>query len=249
MTEGKTRISAAERDTPRSAERPRVICHMMTSVDGRIVTEGWPLSMEGRRQYEQVHATYESDAWLCGRVTMEQHFAAGTRSDAEVERVHDGPARDDFVAPGEHASYAIAVDPRGKLVWESGDLEGDHVVALLNHRVSDEYLSTLRERGVSYLLAGEEDIELPLALEKIGARLGVRTLMLEGGGGINGSFLHAGLIDEVSILVAPVADGRVGTPTVFDVPGGRAAPARLVLEAVERRADDLLWLRYRFHRP
>ena len=94
MTEGKTRISAAERDTPRSAERPRVICHMMTSVDGRIVTEGWPLSMEGRRQYEQVHATYESDAWLCGRVTMEQHFAAGTRSDAEVERVHDGPARD-----------------------------------------------------------------------------------------------------------------------------------------------------------
>lgn len=241
MTEGKTRVSAAE--------RPRVICHMMTSVDGRIVTQGWPLSPEGRRQYEQVHAAYEPDAWLCGRVTMEQHFAAGTRSDAEVARMHDGPPRDDFVARGEHGSFAIAVDPLGKLVWESGDVEGDHVVALLTHRVSNEYLSALRERGVSYLLAGEEELALPLALEKIGARLGVRTLMLEGGGGINGSFLRAGLIDEVSLLVAPVADGGVGTPTVFDVAGDGVAPRRLVLEAVERRADDLLWLRYRVHRP
>jgi 2,5-diamino-6-(ribosylamino)-4(3H)-pyrimidinone 5'-phosphate reductase len=95
--------------------RPRVICHMMTSVDGRIVTDGWPLSDDGRRQYEQLHATFEPDAWMCGRVTMEQHFAARARSDAEVARTHDGPARDDFVAPGEHDSFAIALDPSGKL--------------------------------------------------------------------------------------------------------------------------------------
>lgn len=229
--------------------RPRVVCHMMVSVDGRIVTEGWPLSPEGRRQYEQVHATYEADGWVCGRVTMEEHFAAGTRSDAEVARLHDGSPREDFVAPGAHDSFAIAVDPRGKLVWESGDADGDHVVAVLTHRVSDEYLSTLRERGVSYLLAGQEDLDLPLALEKIGARLGVRTLMLEGGGGINGSFLREGLIDEVSLLVAPAVDGRVGTPSVFDVPGQQVTPQRLALESVERRADDLLWLRYRVDRP
>ncbi len=237
-----------EGDTTRTAGRPRVICHMMTSVDGRIVVEGWPLSREGRREYEAVHATYAPDAWLCGRVTMEQHFAAGTRSDAEVARTYDGPPRADFVAPGaagEHASFAIAVDARGKLVWESGEVAGDHVVAVLTERVSDDYLAGLRARGVSYLLAGRDDVDLPAALEKIGARLGVRTLMLEGGGGINGSFLRAGLVDEVSLLVAPVADGRVGTPTLFDVGGEDAVPWRLALEGVERRADDVLWLRYR----
>jgi riboflavin biosynthesis pyrimidine reductase len=226
--------------------RPRVICHMMAAVDGRIVADGWPLSTEERRQYEQVHATYEPDGWLCGRVTMEQHFAAGTRSDAEVAREHRGPPRDDFVAPGEHGSFAIAVDPRGKLLWESGDVDGDHVVAVLSERVSDEYLATLRETAVSYLLAGREDVDLPLALEKIGARLGVRTLMLEGGGGINGSFLRAGLVDEVSLLIAPVADGRAGMASLFDVgsPDG-APPRRLALEHVERRAGDVLWMRYR----
>lgn len=49
----------------------------------------------------------------------------------------------------------------------------------------------------------------------------------------------------MSLLVAPVVDGRVGTASVFDVLGDNVAPRRLALESVERRADDLLWLRYR----
>lgn len=39
------------------------------------------------------------------------------------------------------------------------------------------------------------------------------------------------------------------SPTIFDVTGGAVAPARLVLKAMERRTDDLLWPRYRVHRP
>jgi len=233
-----------EDDTTRAVRRPRVICHMMASVDGRIVADGWPLSEAERSEYERVHESYEPDGWLVGRVTMERHFAAGARPDAEIASEHRGGAREDYVAPGQHESFAFAVDPRGRLVWESGDLDGDHLVALLTERVSDEYLALLRERGVSYLLAGSEEMDVPLALEKIGERLGVRTLMLEGGGGINGSMLRAGLVDEVSLLVAPLADGRVGTASLFDV-GGDATPVRLALQSVERRAGDMLWLRYR----
>jgi 2,5-diamino-6-(ribosylamino)-4(3H)-pyrimidinone 5'-phosphate reductase len=193
-----------------------------------------------------VHESYEPDGWICGRVTMEQHFAQGLRSDAEIAREHHGAPREDFRAPGEHDSFAFAVDASGRLAWETNDIDGDHVVAILSERVSDEYLAFLRGRGVSYLLAGARDVDLPVALEKIGARFGVRTLMLEGGGRINGGMLRAGLIDEVSLLLAPVADGRIGTPALFDVDDGDdAAPHRLALEGVERRADDVLWLRYR----
>jgi 2,5-diamino-6-(ribosylamino)-4(3H)-pyrimidinone 5'-phosphate reductase len=227
------------------SRRPRVICHMMASLDGRILTDGWPLSKEGLRQYEQVHASYEPDAWICGRVTMEQHFAQGLRADAEVAREHHGAPREDFRAPGEHDSYAFAVDSSGRLAWETNDIDGDHVVAILSERVSDAYLAFLRERGVSYLLAGARDLDLPLALEKIREQFGVRTLMLEGGGRINGGMLRAGLIDEVSLLLAPVADGRMGTPALFDDDGDDVTPNLLALESVERRADDMLWLRYR----
>jgi riboflavin biosynthesis pyrimidine reductase len=221
---------------------------MLASVDGRIVTAGWPLSPEGRRHYEQVHASYDPDGWICGRVTMEP-FAKRVRSEAEVAREHPGgPPREDFLAPGAYESFAFAIDPGGRLAWESNDIDGDHVVAILSERVSDDYLAFLRERGVSYLLAGARDVDLPLALEKIGERFAVRTLMLEGGGRINGAMLRAGLVDEVSLLLAPVADGRIGTPALFDIDGDDPAPRRLALEAVERRAGDVLWLRYRVER-
>jgi riboflavin biosynthesis pyrimidine reductase len=223
---------------------------MAASVDGRIVVDGWPDAVAAavRREYEQVHAGYEADGWICGRITMEP-FAGATRSDEEIAREPAGGApREDFVAPGTHDSVAVAIDPSGRLAWQSNDIDGDHVVAVLSQRVSDDYLAFLRERGVSYLLAGARDVDLRSALEKVGARFGVRTLMLEGGGRINGAMLREGLVDEVSLLVAPVADGRIGTPALFDVDGNRGEhvrPYRLALQALERRTDDVLWLRYR----
>jgi len=69
--------------------------------------------------------------------------------------------------------------------------------------------------------------------------------MLEGGGKINGGMLRAGLVDEVSVLISPVVDGRIGTPALFDDDADEVTPRRLALESVERRADDMLWLRYR----
>ena len=226
--------------------RPRVICHMATSVDGRIVVDGWPAAAAAsvRREYEAVHASFDADGWICGRVTMEP-FAKGVRAEAEVGREHAGAPREDFRAPGEHESFAFAIDPRGRLAWASSNIDGDHVVAILSERVSDEYLAFLRERGVSYLLAGARDVDLPLALAKIGGRFGVRTLMLEGGGRINGGMLRAGLVDEVSLLVAPVADGRIGTPALLDVEGDGVTPWALALLGVEQRADGVVWLRYR----
>jgi len=229
------------------SRRPRIICHMAASVDGRIVVDGWPASTAAsvRREYELVHASYEADGWICGRVTMEP-FAGGVRAEAEVAREHtSGAARADFRAPGDFDSFAFAIDPSGRLAWESNDIDGDHVVAILSERVSDEYLAFLRQGGVSYLLAGDREVDLPLAMEKIGDRFGVKTLMLEGGGRINGGMLAAGLIDEVSVLMAPAVDGRVGTPALFDLDGDGAVPRRLALEQVEQRANDVLWLRYR----
>ena len=109
-------------------------------------------------------------------------------------------------------------------------------------------LAFLRAQGVSYLFGGKARIDLAAVLRKLSARLGIRTLLLEGGGKINGSFLAADLVDEVSVLVAPVADGAVGTPTLFDAGEGRGVARRLRLVSVERRRGDLVWLRYAVRR-
>jgi riboflavin biosynthesis pyrimidine reductase len=102
----------------------------------------------------------------------------------EVAAEHDGATpREDFRAPGDHDAYAFAVDASGRLAWQTNDIGGDHIVAILSERVSDDYLTFLRERGVSYLLAGARHVELTVALEKVAASFCVGTLMLEGGAG------------------------------------------------------------------
>jgi len=49
----------------------------------------------------------------------------------------------------------------------------------------------------------------------------------------------------VSVLVSAVADGRIGTPALFDVDADQVRPHRLALVAVEQRPDNIVWLKYR----
>ena len=190
--------------------KPYVICHMLASVDGHIVTSGWNISPEGRTEYERTAATYSADAWMCGRITMAA-FAKGTASD--MSPVSSIFPKKDFVAPHQSSTYAIAVDSRGKLYWQTNAIEGDHVIAILSEQVSPEYPAFLQAQQVSYLFAGAHTIDLSTALTKLATTFQIKTLLLEGGGKINGEMLRAGLIDELSLLIAPIADGANGTPT------------------------------------
>jgi len=226
------------------AERPYVICHMLPSVDGRIVFRDWNLK-HATSEYEKAAATFGADAWIIGRISMEP-YAGKARVPRRAGRAR--MAREDFIAPHDATSYAIAVDPSGKLRWETNDIDGEHVIAILTESVSDRYLAFLQSKGVSYLFGGKSRIDLRRVLRKLRARFGIRTLLLEGGGKINGSFLAADLIDELSILLGPVADGSIGTPSLFDVDDRRAPARNLKLISMKKRSGGILWLRYKVRR-
>ena len=49
----------------RDNKRPYVICHMLPSIDGRIVTRGWDVK-NATREYERTAATFDADAWIIG---------------------------------------------------------------------------------------------------------------------------------------------------------------------------------------
>jgi 2,5-diamino-6-(ribosylamino)-4(3H)-pyrimidinone 5'-phosphate reductase len=222
------------------AKRPTVICHMLPSIDGRIVTAGWRLGSAFHAEYERTAASFDADAWIIGRISMEP-YAGRARLPARPGRQPPG----DFVARRDAPSFAIAIDPKGKLRWESGSIDDDHVITVLTEDVSNRYLAFLRQQGVSYVFGGRRRIDLPVVLAKLRGLFGIRKLLLEGGGTINGSFLAADLIDELSILVAPVADGGIGTPSLFDARAGAGPARRLKLISVEQRRGDLLWVRYK----
>jgi riboflavin biosynthesis pyrimidine reductase len=89
-------------------------------------------------------------------------------------------------------------------------------VVVLTEAVSDTHLAGLRSEGVSYFFAGKSELDLTLALEVLNRELGVKRLLLEGGGGSNGAFLRAGLVDELNLILCPAVDGAKGAPSVFD---------------------------------
>ena len=222
--------------------KPYIICHMLSSVDGKI--DGAALgAVTGKGEYEATGAKLNGDAWICGRTTMQQHFA----EDEPFVSATNTPAgpRPVFVAR-RAKSYAVSVDTLGKLRWAGGDLDGDHLICVVSEQAPEDYLAMLREKGISYIVSGKSSVDLADAVNQLGEHFGIRTLLLEGGGHINGAFLQAGLLDEVSLLLVPGIDGRHDIPAVFDgVSPSRNKAVPLRLKSVEQRGRDALWIRYK----
>jgi len=224
-----------------SGTRPYIICHMASSIDGRIDGDALRNIMRPG-EYEALHSKLGGNAWICGRTTMQQHFA----EDQLFVSVTNTPAGPQPVQVAHGAeSYAISVDTEGKLRWRSNDLSGDHLICVVSERVPTDYLSMLREKEISYVVAGDSRVDLVKAVELLGDHFGIRTLLLEGGGHINGAFLQAGLVDELSLLLLPGIDGRHDIASVFDgIDPASHTAVSLSLRSVEQREGDALWIRY-----
>ncbi|TGT87109.1 MULTISPECIES: RibD family protein [unclassified Mesorhizobium] len=226
--------------------KPHIICHMLASLDGGLHPSRYTESPDGSRAewsglYEQIHNDLEGDAWIVGRVTMAEMSKAGAHPPAhagKVERPHHFARRD-------AGSYALALDASGKLHFAKPDIGGDHVVVLLGRDVQDSHLAELAADDVSYIVSETADIDLAAMLDVLGRELGISRLLLEGGAGINGSFFAAGLVDELSLLIAPALDARAANQGFVEFgEAGLAGKMQLSLTSCEALAHGLVHLRY-----
>jgi riboflavin biosynthesis pyrimidine reductase len=214
---------------------------MVSTLDGRIDGKAFRHFIPGD-EYENTGEALKGDAWVCGRTTMQQHFADGELF-VSSSGTPAGPQPVHVATTAE--SYAISVDTFGKLRWSKPDVGGDHLICIVSEQASIDYLAMLRRKGISYVVSGKDSTDLAKAVELLAEHFGIRTLRLEGGGHINGGFLEANLVDEVSLLLAPAIDGRGNVPTVFDgLSPGKAQATQLKLKSVEQRDRGVLWIRY-----
>ena len=226
--------------------RPHIICHMIASLDGSLHLSRCTSSPDGNRAewsdiYEEVHRAFEADAWLVGRVTMAEMSKAGPHAPAQPGAVE----RPYHVAGRSSGKYAVALDPSGKLHFAKAEINGDHVVVLLGRDVPDSHLAELATDGVSYIVAAAAEIDLAATLDVLGRELGIRRLLLEGGATINGAFFAAGLVDELSLVLAPAIEGRVGVQSFVEFGQlGLAGKCRLSLTDCKKLALGLVHLRY-----
>ena len=89
-------------------------------------------------------------------------------------------------------------------------------------------------------------LDCGLLLKKLHSLFGIERLMVAGGGVMNWSFLSAGLLDEISLVIAPVADGSTTAVSIFEqAPFLKShSPVGLALKESKVLDGDTLWLRY-----
>ena len=205
--------------------RPYIICHMVTSIDGKVTGDFLfqPECAEATDLYYQLNRDLKSDGFICGRVTMEGSFTGSWYPD--LNRYHPVHQKKDFIAGELSGFYAIAFDTHGKLGWKSNKIidpdqdpgyDGAQIIEILSETVDARYLGYLQSMGIPYLFAGKDAIDVELALIKLKNLIGCNTLLLEGGSIINGAFERAGAIDELSLVVAPMVAGKESKPLFMD---------------------------------
>lgn len=231
-------------------DRPYVICHMLSSLDGKIDGDYFkmPELQSVRKASHNIRARYDCNAVLCGAVTASEIYPCEflpMRNSGEV--TPKGP----YIADSSAEHFAVVIDPEGGLRWKSGYVERpgqakSHVVQVLAECVSEEYLATLREAGVSYIFAGKSVLDTGLALRELKRRFRIDALILSGGGVVNWSFLQAGLIDELSLVICPLTDGQTDTSAVFSQSKylTKNIPVAFSLFKVETLPGDGIWLNY-----
>ena len=231
-------------------DRPTVICHMLMALDGKIDGAFFsaPETMPALRKYGEARKFYDCPATIYGTTTMAEGYADGFVS--ELPETDVTFPREDYLPGSDVKNYIVSLDGEGVLKWHGNYLEGRgrpkaHVIEVLTEKVSDRYLAYLRGFGISYLFAGKETIDCSLLLQKLKTLFGIGRVLLAGGGVTNQAFAAAGLIDELSIVLSPTADGDSGAASLFETGGfSPAVPVAYSLKAVERIENDALWLRY-----
>lgn len=228
--------------------QPTIICHMVTSIDGKVTGNflSHPAAEPAIEQYYALHRRFDAQGFACGRVTMEGSFTGGFKPDLAPFEGRRLP-KEDFIARKDAAFYAVAFDRHGRLGWTAGALvdndpgyDGAHIINVMCKDVPEAVLNYYRHIGVSYILAGQNgELDLPEALHKLHTLFGIETLLLEGGAILNGAFLREDLVDELSLVVAPVT-GDEHDRSLFT----NGTPAMFRPTLVDPRDDGVVYLRY-----
>lgn len=222
--------------------RPYTICHMIASVDGRIdcdMTE----QIEGGDEYYEALASLACPSILMGRVTMQMHYAL---PDPFVANSRRAIGHECFHIARTAEGYCVAIDTLGKLQWGESEFDGQALLVITSEECAAEYHERLTAQGISWIATGRQGIDLKRAVELLAEEFGVGRLAVVGGGNINGAFLEAGLLDEVSFMVAPGIDGRRGMTAVFDgIADTNRRATQLSLRSLQQMGDTV-WIRYKF---
>lgn len=201
--------------------RSYVISHMYVSLDGKI--DGEYMKEEGcdiSGEYYDNDIFELGTSMAGGRATTSMYWSKA--SDDLSPFVNELEDYSDHVLLNKNNHYSVVYDRFGKCYWDnnSASYGGKEmtIIEVLTRKVPKGYPAYLRSLGISYIFVGEEDMDIFVSLKKLYDLFHIEKLVLTGGAIINGVFLEADCLDEVSLVVAPYIDGEKNMRNFVETP-------------------------------
>ena len=222
--------------------RPYIFINIATSADGKIDTfERKGSAISSKRDKERVdQLRADADAVLVGGKTLLGELPKLTvKSEALREaRVKRGVTSNPI---------KVGVVTSADIPLDSDFIKAGPARAVIftTSRTSISQLETLRANGVEVFVDDMPRVNLGKMMETLG-ELGVKRLMVEGGGTINFELLRLGLVDELMIYIAPMIFGGENAPTLASGFGlVRNEAIEMKLKNVETYEDGGVLLTYK----
>ncbi|WP_160037069.1 dihydrofolate reductase family protein [Paenibacillus sp. An7] len=233
--------------------KPYVIIHTHTSIDGNLDIMDLREFEEASRQYQELSLVPEKQqfgiqGYLNGKKTTEDNMTFYKKPELDINAA-PVPAGD-YVADPNAPMYYLTIDTRGELAFEDNVFSygnvPSHIVVVLTEQVSNAYKDFLRKKKISYIIAGKEQIEYEVMLDKFYNLFRIKRMMVGGGGTINWSMIQNGLVDEVSVILAPIANGDPDGHRFFVAkePFSSIKETAFKLESIKELEHDTIWIRY-----
>lgn len=226
--------------------RPYTLINVAMTADGKMDTferKGSAISSkQDRERVDQLRA--DADAVLVGgRTLLGEHPKLTVKSEALREsRVKRG------LTPN---PIKVGVVTSADIPLESDFIQAGpaRVVIFTTSRTSSSHLETLRAGGVDVFVDEAPRVDLKKMMGRL-SEIGVKRLMVEGGGTINFELLRLGLIDELTIYIAPIILGGEHAPTLASGLGlARSEAIALKLTNVVSHTDGGILLHYKLEDP
>lgn len=225
--------------------RPYIICHMMSSVDGRIDC-GMTAQLAGNDVYYDSLAALDAPTRVSGRVTAQDEMASGVFDGDKTPIGHPCHSAVPANAAENGGAYEVIMDTHGTLLWNGAHSGDRHLLIAMSGQAPQAYADYLDSKGIAWIAAGTDSIDLAQVCSILATDFGVERMAVVGGAHINGGFLKAGLLDEISVVIGPGIDGREGMPGVFDGLAPNAPVTHLKLISCEPSSESgAIWLRYK----
>lgn len=210
--------AAAHRPAP--AGRPWVLVNMVASIDGATAVDGVSRGLGGPADkvvFSAIRAVADVILVAAGTARAESYGPPRTPADRQAERVARGQAAHPRFAL---VTRSLQLDPASAMFTDAPEPPLVYTVA----GAPPERLAALAERAEVVTL-GRDGVDLAAVLADLHTR-GARLVLAEGGPGLNGHLVAAGLVDELDVTLSPLlaggdsarlAHGPAAVPTPMDL--------------------------------